>query len=375
MLAALRIPVGWADLFKRTAREFIVDNCLSLAAQLAYYFFLALFPALLFFVAVASFFPVHDLVNTIVGMLAGFAPREVITIVTDQLTKIATGQNGGILTFGMLATIWSTTSGMLAIIDTLNAAYDITESRPWWKVRLLAIGLTIAIALFILTSFTLVVAGPQLGEYVAHKLHIDQVWVWVWTWWVLQWPLVFALTVTALAMIYYYAPDAEQDWVWITPGSITATILWLLASLLFRYYVVNFTNYTATYGVIGGVMVLLLWFYISGLAVLFGAELNAEIEHASPYGKEPGERVPGEKKAIGARAARLYEERQKGVVTRPLVPLSATLNCDIDRPLPRPVYTPVTPRFSDWVLSGTALSAVLAPLVVALRSRFKKVSD
>lgn len=369
MLAALSVPIGWGDLLKRTFREVIADNCVSLAAQLAYYFFLALFPALLFLVALASFFPVEDLMNTIVGMISGFAPREALDIVRDQLQKIASGQSGGVLTFGMLATIWSTTSGMLAIIETLNIAYDITESRPWWKVRLTAIALTIALALFILMAFTLVVAGPQLGEYVANTLNLAQVWVVVWK--VVQWPLVFALAATAVAIIYYFAPDAEQEWVWITPGSVVATVLWLLASLAFRFYVVNVGAYTETYGVIGGVMVLLLWFYISGLAVLVGAEVNAEIEHASPYGKDPGERAPGRKKSIGVRAARLYEERRKGVAAMPLVPLPATLNCDVDRPVAKPASRPVTPRFSDWVVSG----AVLAPLVLALRSRFKKVVD
>ena len=108
------------------------------------------------------------------------------------------------------------------------------------------------------------------------------------------------LVTLAVALIYYYAPDAVQEWVWITPGSIVATTLWLAISLVFKFYVAHFTSYNATYGAIGGVIVLMLWFYLSALAVLLGAELNAEIEHASPYGKDPGEKVAGEKKMIGA---------------------------------------------------------------------------
>ena len=123
-----------------------------------------------------------------------------------------------------------------------------------------------------------------------------------WTWKILQWPLAFFLVSTAVGLVYYFAPDAEQDWVWITPGAIVGTLLWVIVSLVFKVYVANFADYNATYGAVGGVIVLLLWFYISGLAILVGAEMNAEIEHASPYGKDPGEKVPGQKKKIGAAA-------------------------------------------------------------------------
>ena len=134
-----------------------------------------------------------------------------------------------------------------------------------------------------------------------------------WTWKILQWPVVFLLVATAVALVYYFAPDAEQEWIWITPGSVLATVLWVVASLAFRYYVTNFAAYNETYGAIGGVMVLLLWFYVSGIALLVGAELNAEIEHASPYGKDVGEKVPGEKKKIGpAAAARLRRTPREG---------------------------------------------------------------
>jgi membrane protein len=131
-----------------------------------------------------------------------------------------------------------------------------------------------------------------------------------------------------MAIIYYYAPDAEQDWIWITPGSVLATLLWLLISLGFRFYVTSFGSYTETYGAVGGVIVLMLWFYLSGLAVLVGAELNAEIEHASPYGKESGEKVPGEKKRIGALAERDWNDRRARGALRPAF---ASVNCDLDR--------------------------------------------
>src|ERR1700712_2339917 len=131
MLRALRIPIGWTELIKRTLREVVADNCLGLAAQLAYYFFLALFPALLFLVAIVSFIPVTGLLDVITSNLARVAPSEVLAIVQDQVLKIAHGKNGGLLTLGMLGTIWSTSSGLNAIMSTMNQAYDIQEGRPW----------------------------------------------------------------------------------------------------------------------------------------------------------------------------------------------------------------------------------------------------
>ncbi|HTM04469.1 MAG TPA: YihY/virulence factor BrkB family protein [Vicinamibacterales bacterium] len=310
MLTFLKVPLTWPQILRRTFNEaFFEDNCFGMAAQLAYYFFFALFPALLMLIALASYFPYHTLVNDMFASLGGFAPQEVLTIITDQLGKIASGKQGGLFTIGMLTTIWSTSSAMTAIIDTLNAAYDIQEGRPWWKVRIIAITLTVGVAVFIVISFGLVLVGPALATHLADRFYLGDAFEWSWK--ILQWPVVFGLVSAAIAVIYYYAPDAEQDWVWLTPGSIMATTLWLLASLAFKYYVANLGKYTETYGAIGGVMILLLWFYISALVILIGAEMNAEIEHASPYGKEEGEKVAGEKQKIGAARWRAWMSRHR----------------------------------------------------------------
>jgi membrane protein len=366
MLRALRIPIGWIDLFKRTAAEVIADNCLGLAAQLAYYFFLALFPALLFLVALISFIPIENLLNTITGTLARVAPGDVLTVIQDQVLKIAQDKDGGLLTLGMIGTVWSTSSGMTAIIDTLNQAYDIHEGRPWWKVRLTAIGLTVALAIFIVGSTVLVVAGPALADKVATTFHLGA--AFAWTWKIVQWPLVFGLVSLGIAIMYFFAPDAEQEWIWITPGSIVATLLWLLISLGFRFYVTNFGAYTETYGAIGGVIVVMLWFYLSGLAVLVGAELNAEIEHASPYGKDPGEKEAGEKKKIGTLAERDWEERHARGEFRPAI---ANGTCDVDRQLPPLPTGPRQPRASDWILGGVPLGAAAFLTFARLRKRIK----
>jgi membrane protein len=310
LLAYLNVPLTWPEIFKRTGREAMSDNIMGMSAQLAYYFFFSLFPALLLLIAIASYFPLQTLVDEVFKAMSGFAPPDALRIITDQIQKIREAKPAGLLTFGVATAVWSSSSAMTAIITTLNSAYDIEEGRPWWKVQLTATLLTVGVALFILISFGLVIVGPTLAEKVADWVHMGAAFEWSWK--ILQWPVVFALACTGIAMIYYFAPDADQDWVWLTPGSVLSTTLWLLASLAFKYYVVNISSYAATYGALGGVMVLMLWFYISGAAILLGAEMNAEIEHASPYGKEPGEKVPGQRRVIGSAAMRAWLDKPRG---------------------------------------------------------------
>src|SRR5687768_16867168 len=186
MLRALQLPIGWKELLIRTMREVRADNCLNLAAQLAFYFFLALFPALLFVVAMVSFLPVEGLLEGITSMMARVAPSEAVKIVQDQILKIANDENGGLLTLGMFGTIWSMSSAMDAIISTLNLAYDIQESRPWWRVKVRAILLTLGLAVFIVISFGLVMVGPTLGEKVAALFNLGPAFTSAWN--VLRWP-------------------------------------------------------------------------------------------------------------------------------------------------------------------------------------------
>jgi membrane protein len=307
MYAAFDLPLSWGELLKRTVKEINEDDCLGLAAQLAYYFFLALFPAVLFLLALASFFPLTNFIDDAVRALRPMTPPNVLSFLEEQLRRLSNADSGGILTIGILGAIWSSSAAVVAIIGSLNRAYDIQEGRPWWHVRLTAIGLTIALAFFLLVSFTLIVAGPALAEQLASVFGLGAAFAWTWT--ILQWPIAFLLVSTAIGLVYYFAPDAEQEWVWITPGAVVATVLWVLVSLAFKFYVANFANYNAMYGAVGAVIILMLWFYFSGLAILVGAELNAEIEHASPHGKDPGEKVPGVRRKIGLAAARAYKAR------------------------------------------------------------------
>ena len=317
------VPLSWGELSKRTFRAISEDNCLGLAAQLAFYFLLALVPALVFVVSLVSYLPA-DPIQTLMARLNEIAPPGVTEIIRTQLTEIMAGNNGGLLTLGILATLWSSSAAMVAVIDALNSAYDIKEGRPWWKARATAIVLTIALAVFVVISFALIMAGPAIAEWLARQTGVPQV---EWIWKIGQWPVVVFLIAVGIGLVYYFAPDAEQEWEWITPGAALATVLWLIASFGFRIYAVNFTDYNETYGSLGGIIVLMMWFYISGLAILVGAELNAEIEHASPHGKSPGEKVPGQKKQLGWLAARTYAARLRGegpdrrpVKPRPMLP-------------------------------------------------------
>ena len=283
LLRWLGVSISWREILKRTAYEaFWKDNCLAMAAQLAYYFFFALFPTLLFLVALASYFPVTSLVDDMFRTLGGFLPPEALIVITEQIVKISKSEDGGLLSLGVLLALSSSSAAMTAIIDTLNRAYGIEDRRPWWRVRLTAIGLTVGVAIFILVSFALILTGPTLATELAAKWGLGP--VFEWTWKILQWPVIFALVSVSIAFIYQYAPDVKQEWIWLTPGSVLATTLWLLASLAFKYYVANWGAYTETYGLLGAAMILLLWFYISGLVILVGAEMNVEIEHAGKAG-------------------------------------------------------------------------------------------
>jgi membrane protein len=277
MVVYFRPPIGWWQVVARTVREISDDNCLGLAAQMAFYFLLGLFPALLVLVALLSYLP-EGFFPELLAALSTVAPPELIALVRGQLDQIAAGEAGGLLTLGILGAIWSSSVAMVAIIDALNRAYDIVEWRPWWKRRLVAIVLTIATAIFILVAFALVLIGPTVLGYAGQWLRIEPAVVVIWA--VLRWPVLVFCIVFGVDLVYHFAPNRRVPWTWITPGALLATVLWVAISFGFKYYVANFGDYTATYGAIGGAIVTMLWFYLGGLAILVGAEVNGVIEQA-----------------------------------------------------------------------------------------------
>jgi membrane protein len=278
LFAYFHAPVGWPDILKRTVREIDDDNCLGLAAQLAFYFLLALFPAVLFLVALAGYLPVENALTELVVALGAVAPEELLTLLRGQLDQIAQGRHASLLTLGIIGAIWSSSAAIVAIIDALNHAYDVTEWRPWWKRRLVAIILTIVLALFTLVTLAFVLIGPTLAFRAAQWLGFAPAVAIVWQ--LIRWPIILLSAVLGVDLVYHFAPNRAARWTWITPGALMATALWVASSFGFKFYLTNVADYAATYGTIGGVIVTMLWFYVSGLAILIGAELNGVIEAA-----------------------------------------------------------------------------------------------
>jgi len=196
MSLALPSSLTWRDLAVKTYHEVVDDDVLGMAAQLSYYFFLALFPAILFLLAVASYFPLQSLTDDVARVLGPVMSPEMLKLIQDQMQRLGNAQSGGLLTFGVLGALWSSSAALVSIVDALNRTYDIDESRPWWKVRLVSMGLTMGLALFIIIAITLVLAGPAIATYLDEHLGMGSMLKWAWL--VLQWPVAVALVALAL---------------------------------------------------------------------------------------------------------------------------------------------------------------------------------
>ena len=297
MFTYFRAPLPWRELARRTIADTLEDDCPGLAAQLAFYFFLSVFPAMLFVVSLLGYLPIDTRIGTAIGQLEALLPPEILQFLREQVDDALAGSQGGLLTVGIIGAIWSSSSAVTAIITALNRAYDIQEWRPWWKRRVIAVVLTVALAVFVVCAFAFVVGGGELAEWLARRLGLGATASALWA--ALHWLLAALLVVLAVDLVYYFAPNADTPFVLVTPGALLATGLWLVTSIGFKIYVQNFSNYTAVHGAIGGVIVLLLWLYLSGFALLVGAELNAEIDKAlHPHQTQ----TPGRAKKIGPAA-------------------------------------------------------------------------
>lgn len=299
MFVYFRAPVGWGELAKRTVKDSIEDGVPGLAAQLAFYFFLAVFPTLLFLVSMLAYLPVESALDPALSRMEALLPASILDLIRQQIDQVLEGGRGGLMTFAIAGAIWSSSSAMTAIISALNRAYDITEFRPWWRMRITAVVLTLSLALFSILAFTFVVGGADLARWVTRMVGGGEMFESVWT--IAQWVIALALVVIAIDLVYHFAPNADTRWAWVTPGSLLATALWMLASLGFKFYVQSFSNYTALYGAIGSVIVMMLWFYLAGFALLIGAELNAEIDKAMPT-HDTTPQSPAHRKKIGPAA-------------------------------------------------------------------------
>ena len=293
--------LSWRELGKQVWNEIKEDNVFGRAAELSYYFLLALFPFLIFLTSTIGLVlgsgtgTRHALFN----YLGRIMPPSAFQLLDNTMREVFASSGGGKLSFGILAALWAASNGMTAITGTLNTAYDLKESRPWWKQRLIAMSLTIALSILIILALVLVVAGGHIADWLTSVFGFGPVFPIAWK--IIQWPVVLGCMTLAFALIYYFAPDfREQSWQWLTPGAAIGVALWLLVSIAFRLYLNFFDSYSATYGSLGAVIILMLWLYFTGTAVLIGGEVNSEIEHVAarqgePDAKEKGEKAPQEK--------------------------------------------------------------------------------
>lgn len=268
-------------LLRATGKEVLDDNIMGLAAQTAYYFFFSLFPLFLFAAPLLGLIgDKQAMIEGLMGRLAGTLPGDAIDLVRGVVNDVVLAEGApGLMSVGALLAAWAGSNIFNGLIDALNRAYDVEEGRPWWKKRLLALASVIAGGVVLLTATAIMLGGETIADWLGRQLGLGESAVVIWK--VLQYPIAFALLVGMAWMIYYFLPNIRQDKTQVLVGAVTATLLWILVTLLFRAYVVNFGSYSKTYGTVGGVIALLTWMYLSMLVLLTGGELNAEIHHGT----------------------------------------------------------------------------------------------
>ncbi|GJL70129.1 MAG: hypothetical protein NPIRA06_27640 [Nitrospirales bacterium] len=248
------------------------DDVFGRAAQLGFYFLLALFPAMLGVTALIGMLPRQLVVPNVMPYAREILPAESLVLVERYVDQMIQGSGGGLFSLSLLGSLWAASWGMMAIINTLNAVYGVKETRPLWKAGLTAVLLTIGAAVFFITSLILILGGEEVSQWVTEMTG--------WEWWatigwpLLQWPVIVLFMLMAINLVYYWAPNSDHEWQWVKPGSVLAVFLWIILSLGLKVYVENFINYNAVYGPITGVIILMMWLYVGGLTLLLGGELN-----------------------------------------------------------------------------------------------------
>jgi len=266
------------------------NHTLQMAAALSYYFVLSLFPALIFLSAVVAYLPVPDLFNQALSFMARFVPADSMGVIKKVLGDVITPNRGAFLSVGIFGTLWTASGGFAAVIEALNIAYEVEETRPFWKTRPLALGLTFAIGSLLLLALAVMMVGPRFGEWLAAKVHIS--WLFVAAWPYLHWSLSVLFTVLAVEALYFLAPNVKQRFLATLPGAVLAVGCWIGLSYLLGIYFRHFANFNKTYGTLGAAVALMVWLYWTGFAMLVGAELNAEIAKVSDRGKIPQKPEP-----------------------------------------------------------------------------------
>jgi membrane protein len=278
--------MGWVQFFKDLKNEYTRDKVSDVAGALTFFGVLALFPFLLFLVALAGVLIDPKQAEALVTELSRVAPKDVTSILGDRLHSLAASNNVGLLTVGGLGAIWAASGGIVSLMKALNTVYGVEESRPFWKVRGIALLATLISALISIIAALAAVVTPAIARSLGEPLGTIVNW--------LRLPVAGILMMLVWALLYWGLPNVEQKFKFITPGSVVGVVIWVAASWGFSMYVANFGKYDVNYGAIGGVIVLLLWMYITAQVILMGAEINAILEHRSPDGKPPGGKRVGE---------------------------------------------------------------------------------
>jgi membrane protein len=279
--------LGPIDLLKKSVKDFFDDDMTTYAAALAYQVLFAIFPFLIFLIALLGFLHLStffDWLRTQVQMLLPEQAMQQVNVVIAEMQQ----PKSGLLSVGVLVALWTASSGVRAAIHALNVAYDVKERRPAWKLYPLSILYTIGAAVLMVFAAALLIVGPEAMQWLAHWVGLEQTVVQLWA--ILRLPAAILLLTVVVALIYYVGPNVKQEFHLISPGAVISVLVWVGGSLAFDYYVRNFANYSAMYGSVGAVVVLLLYFYISAAVLLFGAELNAAIAQYGPQGKAPQEK-------------------------------------------------------------------------------------
>ena len=273
----------WRALLK-AFKDVDQHHLLAFAGSLAYYFFMSLVPFLIFLASLLVYIPIHGLFDYVLGGLSHMLPADSMTAVRQVVTDLIKTNSKGFLSFGIIGTVWSASGGFSAMIEALNVAYDVQEGRPFWKTRPLAVLLTIVVGALVTILLFAMFFGPHWGGELAAKLNLGP--MFTKTWFYFRWVLAAVCALTSVELIYYLAPNVEQRrFLRTVPGSVIAVALWVGASYVLGFYLQHFAQLSKSYGALGAVVGLLLWFYVSSAAILIGAEVNAELAKAA--GKEP----------------------------------------------------------------------------------------
>jgi len=257
------------------ASDIAVNHIFSFAAALSYYFVLAFFPLLITLAAIVAYLPTPDLFDTIVTTLARVAPPQAMPLIRHIVSDVITPSRGALLSFGLVGTLWVCSSGFVTLIEAVNVAYDVPETRPWWKTRWLAVELMFVVGTLVTIATALIIVGPHFGIYLDEHLGITRGFAVVWP--VLRYVVAIGFTVLAVEAVYFMAPNVKQRFTSSLSGAIVAVAGWILASEGLGWYFSKFGHLNKTYGVLGGAIALLTWLYWSGFLILVGAELNSEI--------------------------------------------------------------------------------------------------